>query len=83
MQKANISLIVSCIFMLLTVQFVFIFIFHYLFICFFRAASMAYASSQARGQIRASAAGLCHSHSNAGSKPYLQSTPQLMAMLDP
>ena len=29
---------------------------------FFRAAPMAYESSQARGRIRASAAGLCHSH---------------------
>ena len=33
----------------------------------FRAAKAAYASFQARGQIRATAAGLHHSHSNAGS----------------
>ena len=48
---------------------------------------MAYGSSQARDQIRATAAGLhlchSHSHSNAGSEPGLQPTPQLMAMLDP
>ena len=45
---------------------------------------MAYASSQARGQIGAVAASLCHSHSNVGSKPSLQPTPlQLVAMPDP
>ena len=38
---------------------------------------MAYGSYQARGQIRAAAAGLCHSHSNAISEL------QLVAMLDP
>ena len=32
---------------------------------------MAYGSSQARGQIRAAAACLQHSHSNTGSKPHL------------
>ena len=52
------------------------------FVClFFRAEPMAYGSSQCRGQIRAAAAGLCHS--NMGFKPCLQPTPQLMAMLDP
>ena len=44
---------------------------------------MAYASSQARGQIRATTPSLYHSHSNAGSEPYLQLTPQLTAMPDP
>ena len=39
------------------------------FFCLFRAASMAYGSSQDRGWIRAVAIGLRHSHSNAGSKP--------------
>ena len=33
----------------------------------FKAASAAYGSSQARGQIRTTTAGLCHSHSSAGS----------------
>ena len=47
------------------------------------AASAANESSQVRGQIRAAAAGLHHSHSNAGSEPYLQPTPQLMATPDP
>ena len=36
-----------------------------------------------RGQIGAVAAGFCHSHSNARSKPRLQSTPQLTATPDP
>ena len=48
----------------------------------FRAAPMAYGSSQARGQIEATAACLHHSHSNSGSEQCLQLTPQLMAMLD-
>ena len=47
--------------------------FHYLsffflsFFFLFTATPMTYGSSWARGQIRASAAGLCHSHSNARS----------------
>ena len=36
----------------------------------FRATPVAYEGYQARGQIGATAAGLCHSHSNAGSKPF-------------
>ena len=44
---------------------------------------MAYESSQTRGQIRAAAAGLCHSHAGTGSDPHLQPTPLLAAMLDP
>ena len=46
-------------------------LFIYLFIWLFRAAPVACGSSQARGQIRAMAAGLQHSHSNAGSEPRL------------
>ena len=49
---------------------------------FFRAIPVAYGGSHARGQIRAAAAGLHHSHSNAGSKPHSQPAPQLMAMPD-
>ena len=37
----------------------------------FRAALAAYASSQARGQIGAAAAGLYHSHSNRVFEPHL------------
>ena len=47
----------------------------------FTAAPVAYGSSWARGRTRAAAAGLCHDHSNAGSK--LQLTPQLAATPDP
>ena len=43
---------------------------------------MAYGGSQARGLIRAVAASLHHSHSNARSKPSLQHTPQLMETPD-
>ena len=47
------------------------------------AAPVAYGGSQARGRIRAVAAGLRHSHSNAGSEPHLQPIPQLTATPDP
>ena len=59
-----------------------------LFCCFvvlfllFRATTMAYGSSQARGRIRAAAAGLHHSHSNARSEPCLWLTLQLLAALN-
>ena len=45
-----------------------------------RAASVAYGGSQARSLIGAVATGLCQSHSNTGSEPRLQPTPQLTAM---
>ena len=48
-----------------------------------RAALMVYVSSQARGQIRAEAASLSHSHSITRSKAHLQPTPQLTAKMDP
>jgi len=38
---------------------------------------MAYGGSQTRGQMGAIATGLRHSHSNTGSEPHLQTTPQL------
>ena len=63
----------------------------YLFICqfffrlfaFSRAAPAAYGGSQARGLIGAVATGLRQSHSNSGSEPCLQPTPQLTAMPGP
>ena len=55
----------------------------FFFFSLFRAASMAYGGSQARGGIGAVAASLHHSHSNAGSKPHLRPTSQLRAMPDP
>ena len=59
------------------------FLIYFLFFCLFRAVPMAYGGSQTRGLIGAVATGLCHSHSNAGSDPRLQPTPQLMTMPDP
>ena len=53
------------------------------FLAFSRATLVAYGGSLARGLIGAVATSLRQSHSNAGSKPHLQPTPQLMAMLDP
>ena len=51
-------------------------VFRELFFFFaFRAAPTAYGVSQARGRIRATAAGLRHSHSHARSKPRLRPTP--------
>ena len=55
------------------------------FFCLFAiswAAPAAYGGSQARGRIGAVATGLCQSHSNTGSEPRLQPTPQLTAMPD-
>ena len=57
--------------------------FTFFFFVFFRAAPMEYGGSQARGPIRATATGLHQSHSNAGSKPCLQPTPQLTAKPGP
>ena len=60
--------------------------FHYipqfLFCLFFRAAPEAYGGSQARGPIGATAASLCHNHSNVGSEPCLPPTPELRATPD-
>ena len=41
------------------------------FSCIFRATPVAYGGSQARALIRATAASLRHSHSNAGSELHL------------
>ena len=74
-----------CVYLDLDLDF-FLFFFPFFFCCcccLFRAAPVAYGGSQARGQIGAIAAGLHHSHSNAGSQPCLRPTPQLMATLDP
>ena len=59
------------------------FILFYFNFLLFRATLTACGSFQARGRIRATAASLYHSHSNLGSKPHLQPTPQLMATSDP
>ena len=67
------------------VYFYFYFILFNLFFWLFafsRAAPAAHGGSQARGLIGAVAAGLRQSHSNAGSEPRLQPTPQPTAMPD-
>ena len=61
-----------------------IFYFIYLFICFLALHLRAgYGGSQARGLIGVTAAGLHHSHSNAGSELRLPPIPQLTAKPDP
>ena len=55
----------------------------FFFVSLFRAASAVHGNSQVRGRIGATAAGLCHSHSNSEYKPYLQPKLQLAATLDP
>ena len=60
-----------------------LYIIFFLSFCLFRATPTAYRSSQARGLIRAIAAGLHHTHTNTRSEPCLQPTPQLMATPDP
>ena len=57
------------------VNFVFIF---FLSFCLFRVTPVAYRSSWAKAE----ATSLHHSQSNMGSKPRLQPTPQLIAILD-
>ena len=53
----------------------------FFFFFFFRAVPLAYGSSQARGQIRAAAPGLHHSHSSTRSNLHLQPIPQPTVML--
>ena len=60
-----------------------LFYFAFFFFLSLRAAPVAYGGFQARGPVRIVAAGLCQSHSNVGSEPYLQPIPQLMAILNP
>ena len=60
----------------------FLFFFLFFFLLFLCAAPTACGGSQARGRIGAVVTGLHHSHSNAGSEPRLQPTPQLMATPD-
>ena len=62
--------------------YLFIYLFIFVFLLFLWATSAAYGGSQARGRIGAVATGLRQSHSNAGSEPRLQPTPQLTAVLD-
>ena len=65
------------------VFFCFVLFFVFGLFAFSRAVPVADGGSQAGGRIGAVAVGLCQSHSNAGSEPHLQPTPQLTARLDP
>ena len=58
------------------------FFFFFVFFLFLWVAPTAYGGSQARGRIGAAATGLRQSHSNSGSEPCLQPTPQLTATPD-
>jgi len=69
--------------MRLVVPSVFFFFFFFGLFAISWAAPTAYGGSQARGPIGAIATGLRQSHSNSGSEPRLQPTPQLTAMPDP
>ena len=57
----------------------FIYLFHFIF----TPEPVAYGSSQARGQIRTEAAGLCHSLTNARSELHLRPRQQLVETPDP
>ena len=68
----------SCIFYLFwfILFYLFIFVFFVVVVAISWAAPAAYGGSQARGLIRAAATSIRQSHSNAGSEPRLQPTPQ-------
>ena len=68
---------------LLRLNFLFFYMLNFFFFLLFMATAAAYGSSQVRGQIRAAAAGLRHSHSNSRSKLLLQPTLQHTATQDP
>ena len=53
------------------------------FFFLFKVELLVYGSSQAKGQIGATVAGLHHGHSNVGSELCLQPMPQLAATPDP
>ena len=65
----------DCSFFFRTEGFFLFVCFCFCFLLFFRAAFVAYESSQARGRIRAAAARLHFSHRNARSEPRLGPTP--------
>jgi len=69
----------------MVIPWTFFFFFFFFFVLFAISwvAPAAYGGSQARGLIGAVATGLHQSHSNMGSEPCLQPTPQLTATPDP
>ena len=63
-----------------SLYYTYLILFSFLFFFFaFWAAPVAYGRSQAGSPIRTTAAGLCHSHSNARAELHLHPTPQLTA----
>ena len=74
-----VALIYTCTLFANKFQLIEIFFFTFLL---FRATPAAYGHPQAKGPIRATAAGLCQSHSNARSELLLRPMPQLTATLD-
>ena len=65
------------------INILFFFFFCLLVVAISWAAPTAHGGPQARGRTGAAATGPRQSHSNAGSEPRLQPTPQLMVMPDP
>ena len=61
----------------------YLFLFSFCLFAFSGTAPAAYGGYQARGLIGAEAVGLRQSHSNGGSEPRLQTTPQFTATPDP
>ena len=61
----------KCLFSLYNCMSQFLSFFFLFFFLLFRATLVAHGGSQARGQIRAKVACLCHGHSNAGSLTYI------------
>ena len=57
-----------CSFFYIILSIYFLLFFSFFLFCIFRAASVAYGSFQARGQIGTIDASLCHSHSNVKCK---------------
>ena len=57
--------------------------FFFVFLPFLRLLPAAYGGSQARSLIGVVVTSLCHSRSYAGSQPYMQPTPQLIATPNP
>ena len=66
-----------------TTEFIYLFIFLFCLFAVSWAALTVYGGSQARSPIGVVATGPHHSHSNIGSEPSLQPTPQLTATPDP
>ena len=74
---------IHCVLVKASINIIYVFSFFFFFFWHFRAEPAAYGGSQARGGIRTTATRLHQSHSNSGSQPRLQPTPQFLATPDP